>query len=191
MNPADDAPPAGEITQLLDRWRQGDEAAFADLVQLLYHELRHLAGSQLRREHGGHTLQATELVNEALLRLLGAEVHSENRRHFFALAARAMRRVLVDHARRKQASKRIPAGDQVTLGTELEDGAGLNPDLLDVHHALERFTRVAPRPAQLVELRYFAGLTVAEAAEILEISLGSAERDWKIARLWLRRELGR
>lgn len=181
----------GEVTQLFSRWRQGDGGAFAELIELLYQELRKLAGSQLRREGVGHTLAPTELLHEALLRLLGADVQVENRLHFFALAARAMRRVLVDHARRKQAAKRLSAQDQTTLSTEVEGPGEFLPDVLAVHTALERFAQIAPRPARLVELRYFGGLTIAEAAEVMEVSCGSAERDWKIARLWLRRELSR
>jgi RNA polymerase sigma factor (TIGR02999 family) len=181
----------GEVTLLFQRWRGGEEEARAELVTLLYHELRQLAGSQLRREHGHRTLQPTELVNEALARLLGSEVTPENRSHFFSLAARAMRRVLVDHARKRQAGKRFDPRERVDLEPEQAQSEEPDLDVLAVHHALERFAQIAPRPARLVELRYFGGLTNAEAAEVLDISLASVERDWRIARLWLRRKLSR
>ena len=182
-------PSPGPVTRLFSRWRGGDEDAAAELLPRVYDELRRLADSYLRRERAGHTLQPTELVNEAFLRLLGTEVEAVDRTHFFALAARSMRRILVDHARRQQAGKRIPPDERVTLVTEVDATPTPEVDLLDLHRALERFAEIAPRPAQLVELRYFGGLTNPEAAEVLEVSKATVERDWKSARVWLYQEL--
>lgn len=182
-------PTPGPVTRLFSRWRAGDEDAASELLPRVYDELRRLAETYLRRERGGHTLQPTELVNEAFLRLLGTDVEAVDRTHFFALAARAMRRILVDHARRLQAGKRFAPEDRVTLGTRGTPAAGSEVDVLDLHRALERFARIAPRPAQLVELRYFGGLTNPEAAEVLEVSKATVERDWKSARVWLYQEL--
>ena len=191
-NPGEPEPEtSGEVTLLFDRWRGGEDEARAELVTLLYHELRQLARTQLSREHGHRTLQPTELLNEALARLLGSEVTPENRSHFFSLAARAMRRVLVDHARKRSASKRFDPRERVELDAGETPSEEPDLDVLAVHHALERFAEIAPRPARLVELRYFGGLTNPEAAEVLDISLASVERDWRLARLWLRRKLSR
>ena len=179
----------GHVTRLFSRWRAGDEDAAAELLPRVYDELRRLADAYLRRERAGHTLQPTELVNEAFLRLLGTEVEVLDRTHFFALAARAMRRILVDHARRQRAGKRIAPEDRVTLVTEVDATPGAEVDVLDLNRALERFAEIAPRPAQLVELRYFGGLTLPEAAEVLGVARATAARDWKAARVWLIREL--
>ncbi|MEM7585806.1 MAG: ECF-type sigma factor [Acidobacteriota bacterium] len=179
----------GHVTRLFLRWRDGDESAATELIPRVYDELRGLAGSYLRKEREGHTLQPTELVNEALLRLLGADVEALDRTHFFALAAKSMRRILIDHARRLQAGKRFAPEDRVTLVTEIAPIVKGRVDVLDLHQALERFSEIAPRPSQLVELRYFAGLTNAEAAVVLGVSRPTVERDWKAARVWLRQEL--
>ncbi len=181
----------GHVTRLFSRWRAGDEDASVELLPRVYDELRRLANSYLRRERPGHTLQPTELVNEAFLRLIDNDLEALDRAHFFALAARAMRRVLVDHARRLQANKRFAPEDRVTLLTRILSAKDESVDLLDIHHALERYIEIAPRPAELVELRYFGGLTNPEAAEVLGVSLGTIERDWRLARVWLRRELAR
>lgn len=180
----------GAVTRLFSRWRAGDEASAEQLMPQIYGELRGLAGSYLRRERQGHTLQPTELVNEAFVRLLGSEVEPNDRTHFFALAAQAMRRILVDHARRRRAAKRPDSGDRITLGAGLGPAPGQEVDVLELHDALERLAAVAPRAAKLVELRYFAGLDNREAAEVLEISMTTLDRDRKLARVWLRRELG-
>ena len=179
----------GHVTRLFSRWRAGDEDAASELLPRIYGELRGLADSYLRRERVGHTLQPTELVNEAFLRLLGTDVEATDRGHFFALAAQSMRRILVDHARRQRADKRIAPEHRVTLGTEVDATPTPEVDVLDLHRALERFVEIAPRPAQLVELRYFGGLTLPEAARVLGVSRATAARDWKAARVWLVREL--
>jgi RNA polymerase sigma factor (TIGR02999 family) len=180
----------GEVTQLLESWREGQSAALEDLLPLVYDELRSLAASYLRKERRGHTLQPTALVHEVFLRLVGSEnVDARDRSHFFAIAAQAMRRVLVDHARRQQAGKRIAKEEIISLddAPEIPTQPGLN--VLLVHEALERFHEVNPRQAQLVELRYFGGLTNSEAAQVLKVSEGTVERDWKIARIWLYRNM--
>ncbi len=176
-------------THLFSHWRAHDQQSTTELLPRLYVELRRIAGSYLSRERTGHTLQPTELVNEAFLRLIGTGVEPSDRNHFFALAARSMRRILVDHARRHQAGKRFAPEARVTLGAEMGSTPREEVDVIALHQALERFAEVAPRPAQLVEMRYFGGLTNPEAAEVLEVSLATVERDWKAARLWLRRQL--
>ncbi len=175
---------------LLERWRGGESEALEALVAVVYDELRRLAGRQLRRERIDHTLQPTSLVNEAFLRLLGgSSVHPNDRVHFFALAARTMRQVLVDHARRRAAGKRIIAEP---LEGQAEPGvAPASSDVLALHQALERLAVLDPRQAQVVELRHFGGLENQEIAAVLGISLATVERDWRIARLWLHRELSR
>jgi RNA polymerase sigma factor (TIGR02999 family) len=187
-----EASPALEVTVLLARWRDGDQAALDELVPVVYGELRVLAARYLRSERGGHTLQPTSLVNEAFVRLLGpARVRPQDRTHFFALAARTMRRVLVDHARRRQAEKRPAPEDRLTLVTAVAGStAAPEIDLLALHEALERLAAIHPRQARLVELRYFGGLSNREAAEALEVSLATVERDWQVARLWLADRLG-
>lgn len=183
---------SGDVTRILARWRAGEAQAVDDLLPLVYDELRALAQGHLRRERADHTLQATALVHEAYLRLLGtAELDVVDRGHFLGVAARAMRRVLVDHARRYLAGKRFKPGQRVSLSDAPE--LATHPDLrvLAVHQALERLHLIHPRQAQLVELRYFGGLPMAEAAAVLDMSLATARRDWKVAKLWLSRQLGR
>ncbi|HMB52444.1 MAG TPA: ECF-type sigma factor [Thermoanaerobaculia bacterium] len=184
----------GEVTQLLRRWRAGDGEAGDHLVELLYDELRQLAGSYLRRERAGHTLAPTALVHEAYLRLAGggSQPSIENRVHFFALTARAMRRVLVDHARHHAAARRPSPSDARPLDAagNLED----RPDdpleeVLAVHQALDRLREDHPRQAQVAELRYFGGLREPEIAEVLGVSVGTVSRDWRVARLLLARLL--
>ena len=161
-------------------------------MPLVYDELRRLAGGYLRRERVGHTLSPTALVHEAFLRLVDQNsVTWIGRSHFFGIAAQAMRRVLVDHARRRSAKKRSRQLE-VTLDPELNvaDDAAAG-EILAVDEALARLAELDPRPARLVELRYFAGLSIAEAADVLEISSATAKRDWALARAWLQREIGR
>jgi RNA polymerase sigma factor (TIGR02999 family) len=182
--------PAGEVTQLLEAWQGGSQEAMDRLLPLVYEELRRLAAGYLRKERRGHTLQPTALVHEAYARLMGQSRASfENRSHFFAIASKAMRRVLVDHARRYQAGKRISIEDKISLDQAREPSTEPDVEVLAVHEALERLSKIHPRQAQLVELRYFGGLTNAEAAELFGISRATAERDWKVARLWLHRRL--
>ena len=187
--------PANELPRLLAAWREGDDAALEQLFPLVYKELRRLAASKLADERGDHTLQPTALVHEAFLRLLDQQQPQvANRAHFLALAAMAMRRILVDHARRAKAGKR-PAPELRSSLEDLNDGAAesltpTDPDILDLHGALERLAQIRPRSAQVVELRYFGGLTYEETALYLDISTTTVERDWEMARAWLYQRLG-
>lgn len=181
-----------DLTQILDAIEQGDEHAAAQLLPLVYDELRQLAAQKLAHEKPGQTLQATALVHEAYLRLIGKreEPHWDNRRHFFAAAAEAMRRILVDNARRKQASKHGGGRERRELDAEAVAAAEPNMDLLALDAALNRLAEQEPLKAKLVELRYFAGLTGDQAAAALGLSASSADRLWVYTRAWLRRELG-
>ncbi|MEM8931345.1 MAG: sigma-70 family RNA polymerase sigma factor [Acidobacteriota bacterium] len=182
---------SGEVTRLLVRLRDGDDGALEHLVSFVYAEMRRVASGLIRRESSGHTLRATDVVHEAYLRLFdGDRLAWDDRRHFFGSAAIAMRRVLVDHARRANAGKRIPKDELVPIDVaDGESGQRLDVDILALDQALARLTELAPRQAQIVELRYFAGLTESEVAELLDISRGTVTREWRIARLWLRREI--
>lgn len=197
MTTAVPTPPGGvhEVTELLQAWGAGDADACEALARLVYAELRRQARRALRREGEGHTLQPTALVHEAWLRL-DAQLHANwrSRSQFFAVAAQMMRRVLVDHARTKRALKRGGSAAQVTLGTMDAEPATPEPsldavDLLALDDALHRLATLDPRKARLVELRYFAGLSIPEAAEALGVSEATLGREWVVARMWLRREL--
>lgn len=177
-----------DITQLLVRWRHGDESAFSELFPLLYAELRRLAQSYLSQEGKGHTLQGTALVHEAYLRLLGQNgVDWQSRGHFFAVAAQAMRRILVEHARRQKADKRTPP-PAFDLDTDLPLSADLS-HYSDLDDALTRLSTFDARRAQVVELRFFGGMSGEEIASHLDISPATVQRDWLIARSWLYRAL--
>jgi RNA polymerase sigma factor (TIGR02999 family) len=188
---ADNGDAAHHVTELLRAWGAGDVRAPHALVPLVYAELRRQAARALRREGAGHTLQATALVHEAWLRLDGQhDARWESRTQFLAVAAQMMRRVLVDHARARRALKRGGAGTQVTLGDA--PYAIVSPDDMDVlalDEALARLATIDPRKARLVELRYFAGMSIPEAATALGVSLATVGREWAVARMWLRREL--
>jgi len=183
-------PSAAEITGILFRWSQGDEHALDSLTPLVYRDLRRLAARLLRDERSGHTLQPTALVNEAYLKLAGqAKVQWQNRTHFFAVAARAMRQILVDHAR---GHLRLKRGAGVTV-LPLEEGLLFEPersaDLLALDEALNRLAAIDPRKTRVVELRFFGGLDNEEIAKVLEISPNTVMRDWNMAKAWLRREI--
>lgn len=191
MPPSHAEPSPPEITRLLHDWNGGDPAAVERLLPLVYDELRKLARAQLRRERPDHTLQPTALVHEAFLRLANQrETAGTNRSQFFSLGARLMRRVLVDHARARQAEKR--GGPVARLSLEgLDIEIPETPvDLLDLDRALDRLAGSFERPARIVELRFFAGLEVEEIAGLLAISERTVKRDWSFARAWLLRELG-
>lgn len=183
---------AGEVTALLADWSRGEPRALERLMPLLYGELRRLAGALLRGERSGHTLQPTALVHEAFLRLLGERrVDAPTRVRFFAVAATAMRRVLVDHARTRQRLKRGGGETLLTLPTGLVADAPLAPvDLLALDVALDRLARLDAQQARIVELRYFAGLTIEETAGLVGASPATVKRDWTSARAFLLRELG-
>ena len=196
--PSPSAKAAGHVvTELLRAWSAGEPHASDSLVRLVYEELRRQARLTLRRESEGHTLQPTALVHEAWLRLGGQQnAHWESRTQFFALAARMMRRVLVDHARTRRALKR-GGGVHVTLGagsTDHHAGAGEDTsldavDVIALDDALGRLAAIDPQKARLVDLRYFAGLSIPEAAAALGVSPATIGREWAIARMWLRRDL--
>ena len=190
------AAPAGraghEVTELLGAWRAGDAQASDSLVRLVYDELRRQAALVLRRENEGHTLQPTALVHEAWLRLADQQdVRWESRTQFFAVAAQTMRRVLLDHARTRRALKRGGGAVQVSLsGVAPADDTQLDAvDLIALDEALTRLAALDPQKARLVDLRYFAGLSIPEAAEVLGMSTATVSREWAVARMWLRREL--
>jgi len=184
--------PAREnITRLLLDWSGGDEGALARLFPLVYDELRLMAQSHLRRERSAHTLQRTALVHEAFLRLVDQQsVNWQSRAQFFALASQMMRRILVDHARRRRTAKR--GSDPVRVDLEdVPDAADADWDFEEFDRLLQRFEALEPRSGRLVELRFFGGLSIEEAAAALDISVATAKRDWTLARAWLQRELER
>jgi RNA polymerase sigma factor (TIGR02999 family) len=180
-----------EVTRLLRRWGDGDESALDRLMPLVYDELHRVAHRRLADEHTGHTLQTTELVHEAYARFAGADLRWSDRAHFFALAARTMRRILVDYARARSAAKRGGEGSPVTLETSLEaEGGTFHPiDLLALHDALERLAKQDARTAEVVEAHIFGGLTYAETAAALGISPATVDRQLRLAKAWLAREL--
>ena len=183
-----DAPEEHEVTRLLARWGQGDEAALDRLTPMVYAELKSLASRALMHERHDHTLQTTALVNEAFLRLAGQHASLADRSHFVAIAAQAMRRVLVDHARRRAARKRPDPDERVQIDEiDLPDAGEL--DLLHLDEALERLGQISPRQARVVDLKFFAGLELEQIAEVLGIARPTVVRDWRMARAWLRREL--
>jgi RNA polymerase sigma factor (TIGR02999 family) len=183
-------PASNQITELLQSWNQGDQGAIDKLVPLVYNELHRLAQHYMSDERPGHTLQTTALVNEAYLRLVdSAPANWEGRTHFFGVCARVMRRILVDWARARQALKR--GGDMSALDLNEALAAAKQPgnDLVAIDDALQLLAAVDPRKSQVVELRFFGGLSVKETAEVLKISPETVQRDWKLAKIWLRREL--
>ena len=179
-----------DVTELLDRWNRGDSGAFNDLMPLVYDELHRLAGHYLRGERDGHTLQPTALVHEAYLRLAGVRAADfQNRVHFYGAAARTMRRILVDHARRRGAHKRSGGAEHVDLERASQVGIDPDTDLLALDRALENLTAVSPKAARVVELRFFGGLSIEQAAEFLDVGPTTVKRHWAFARAWLSREL--
>jgi RNA polymerase sigma factor (TIGR02999 family) len=177
----------GDITQLLLEWRQGDESALERLMPLVYEELRRLAHRCMRRERTGHTLQTTALVNEAYLRLVNSSrVKWHDRAHFFAITAQLMRRVLVDEARKRGNQKR--GGEFMRVELEQQPQTSEKPrqlDILLVNDALDRLAEFSPRKAQVVELRFFGGLSIEETAAVLNVSSDIVKREWRTAKLWL------
>jgi RNA polymerase sigma factor (TIGR02999 family) len=179
-----------DITRLLARWSGGDPKALAELMPLVYNELRVLAASQMREERADHTLQPTALVHEAYLRLAGHRAGFRSRIHFYGAAAQAMRRILVDYARSRAAVKRGQREPLVDLDRVAAAGIDRQLDLVALDEALDRLTAMAPRAAKVVELRFFGGLSVEEAAAFLDISPATVKRQWSFARAWLYRALG-
>lgn len=190
MEPSPDNP-----CDLADRAAGGDEAAAADLAPLVYDELRRIAGGYMRRERPGQTIEPTALVHEAFVRLMqGAQPDWQGRTHFLAVAARSMRQILIERARAKQTAKRGGDRDRITLDESVlaVDGAGdgaVDVDLLAIDEALEALAALDEQQARIVELRFFGGLTIEEAAAALDISPATVKRHWTVAKAWLRREV--
>lgn len=182
--------PSRDVTELLDEWTRGDAGALHRLLPLLYDELRRIAARQLRRERVGHTLQPTALVHEAYVRLVGQRgVDWRSRTHFYGVAARVMRRILVDHARRHNADKRGRRFKRVALDEALNLQAAENVPVLELEDVIARLEKIDRGLAHLVELRAFGGCTLEEAAEVLNVSHSTVKREWRTARAWLTREL--
>ena len=185
-------PSLSEVTQLQIAWGNGEQAALDKLMPLVYDELRRIARPYMRRQSPGHTLQTTALIHEAYLKLVGqADKHWQNRAHFFGVAAQAMRHILVDYARSRQCAKR---GGKVQL-VPLDKSAIVSEDraeeLVALDDALRRLAEIDARKSQIVEMRYFGGLSVKQTAEVLKVSPDTVMRDWRLARSWLRREMSR
>ena len=182
--------PAHEVTQLLRAWREGDEAALEQLLPLVEAELRRLARGYMGRERKDHTLQPTALVNELFLRLTDArQVRWQDRAHFLGISARLMRRILVDHARSRGYRKRGGGAEHVTLDEAMLVSPQPAVDVVALDRVLESLAGIDARKSRVVELRFFGGLTVDETAEVLDVSADTVKRDWRLARLWLLRQL--
>ncbi len=179
----------GKFTQLLSDWRTGQEQALVELTPLVYDELRRLAHRYMRGERGSHTLQATAVVHEAFLRLIQSEVPTADRTHFFALASRLMRRVLVDHARSRGRDKRFGSARQVPLVDDLPASPEPSFDIIDLDSALEQLAQLEPRLAQALELHYFGELTYDQIALTMNCSAATVHRDIRLARAWLLNQL--
>jgi RNA polymerase sigma factor (TIGR02999 family) len=182
--------PSNQVTELLARWRTGERQALDSLMPLVYDELRRLARHYVARERPGHTLQTTALVHEAYVRLVGQHPPEwKDRAHFFGVAARLMRQILVDHARASQAEKRGGGCPKVTLAGDLVAANGREIDILALDDALETLTRLNPQQGQIVELRFFSGLSIEDTSEVMGISPATVKRSWTTARAWLYREM--
>jgi RNA polymerase sigma-70 factor (ECF subfamily) len=177
-----------QVTQLLVAWSGGDQAARDELMPLVYEELRRLAHQCIRRERPGHTLQTSALLNEAYLRLVDQKnIHWQGRAHFFGIAARLMRQVLVDYARKRRYAKRGGDPRRVSLDEAMIVSEGRAADVVALDDALKNLAEIDPRQSQIVELRFFGGLSIDETAEVLGVSPGTVMRDWTLAKAWLRR----
>jgi RNA polymerase sigma factor (TIGR02999 family) len=184
-------PHTQEVTQLLVKLSHGDRAALDDLLPLVYDELRRLADRYLRRERSDHTLQATALVNEAYLRLVDQNVPWQNRAHFFGVAAEMMRRILVDHARSHQAQKRGSGGVKLSLDEAINMSDERAADMIALDDALTALAEFDPQKSRIVELRFFAGLSIEETAQVLGIGTATVIRQWKVAKAWLYHEVSK
>src|SRR2546423_11890468 len=183
-------PATHEVTKLLKAWSDGDESALDKLMPLVYDELHRLARQHMRREKPGHMLQTSALVNEAYLRLVdAAQVRWQNRAHFFGIAARLMRRILVDDARRRHFDKRGGRMIQVPLDEAMSVPQEQAANLMALDDALKTLAAIDPRQSEIVELRFFGGMSIEETAEFLQVSPGTVARDWTFARAWLRKEM--
>ncbi|HEX7708808.1 MAG TPA: sigma-70 family RNA polymerase sigma factor [Thermoanaerobaculia bacterium] len=183
-------PNTADVTELLVNWSRGDKAALDRLMPLIYEEMRRIAARYLRNERSEHTLQPTALVNEAYMRLVGQkDVSWQNRAHFLGVSAEIMRRILVDHARRRQAEKRGGGVDLVTLDDQIDWPDQKDLSLLALDDALTLLSELDPQQSKVVELRFFGGLSVEETGEALGISATTVKREWRMARAWLLRQL--
>jgi RNA polymerase sigma factor (TIGR02999 family) len=181
--------PSHDVTQLLIRWKKGDEQALHDLVPIVYDELRRLAHYHLQSERPDHTLQSTALVHEAYVRLIGSQrVDLQDRTHFMAVASRLMRQILVDYARTRNAAKR-DGGCRISLDQALDIPVESDEDLLALDRVLNELARIDERQAKIVELKFFGGLSSSSTASVLSISRATVDREWAMARLWLHREM--
>jgi RNA polymerase sigma-70 factor (ECF subfamily) len=182
--------PSHDVTRLLVKWRDGDDAALQLLVPIVHDELQRLARRQMAGERPGHTLQPTALVNEAYVRLVNLkQMQWQNRAHFFAMGARLMRRILVDFARSRGYQKRGGRAQQISFSHVLEVAEGPPTDVVALNDALDALATVDERKSRVVELRFFGGLSVEETAEVLDVSRETVKRDWQFAKLWLLRQL--
>jgi len=183
-------PSPQEVTQLLVAWSEGDQAALDKLTPLVYEELHRLAHHYMSQEGPGNTLQTSALVNEAYLRLVDQkQLHWQNRAHFFAICAQLMRCILVDYARKRRSQKRGGDGRKVSLDEVMIVSDERAADVVALDDALKSLTEIDPRKSQIVELRFFGGLSIEETAEVLKVSPGTIMRDWTLAKAWLRREI--
>jgi len=183
-------PAPTDVTQLLVAWGDGDAAALDELMPLVYEELRRLAQQYMSRERADHTLQTSALVNEAYLRLIDQkDVHWQNRAHFFGIAAQMMRRILVDYARQRRYAKRGGDARQVPLDEAMIVSEERTAEVVALDDALKSLAEIDPRKSQIVEMRFFGGLSIEETAEVLKVSPGTIMREWTLAKAWLRREM--
>lgn len=181
-----------DVTQLLVNWSNGDKEALEDLTPLVYAELRRLANRYLRRERPDHTLQSTALVHEAYLRLIDSNnVQWQNRAHFFAVSAQLIRHILIDHARARQAEKRGSGGLKLSLDEAIATPGEKDMDLVALDDALKDLAKIDPEQSRIVELRFFAGLSIEETAEVVGVSPATVKREWTTAKAWLAREISR
>ena len=182
--------PQHDVTQLLNAWREGDQAAREELMTVVYNELHRLAHHYMKQEAPGHILQTSALLNEAFLRLVGQQnVQWRNRAHFFGIAAQMMRRILVDYARSRRYAKRGGGIREISLDEALTVCDQRSAEVVELDDALNQLAELDPRKSQLVELRFFGGLSIKETAEVLSVSPGTVMRDWTLAKAWLRREI--
>jgi RNA polymerase sigma-70 factor (ECF subfamily) len=184
-------PAPHQVTRLLKEWSEGDETALEQLMPLVYGELHRLAHQHMRHEKAGHILQTSALINEAYLRLVDEpQIHWQNRAHFFGIAARLMRRILVDEARKRNSAKRGGAAIQVSLNEATSVAQEQAANVVALDDALKNLEAIDSRQSEIVELRFFGGLSIEETADVLKVSTGTVMRDWTFARAWLRNEMG-
>jgi RNA polymerase sigma factor (TIGR02999 family) len=189
VNPTLQGP--NSVTSLLVRWSQGDHSALEQLTPIIYDDLLRLARARLRREYGEHTLEPTALVHEAYLRLADqTKLHAENRAHFYAIAANTMRRVLIEHARRRMAQKRA-GGVRVTLQTGMDIADQRTPDVISLDEALSKLAEIDERKSRVIELKFFGGMSTEEIGLVLGISVATVGRDLRLGQAWMRREMSR